>query len=157
MEEIEKIARQFREAIDVARSADKFRGLYPFYKFPDDCCEHSCDLLGQYLLEHGIETTQVNGAYKHNRVRHHVWLTTEDRIVIDITADQFIDELVSKDEVEEVHVGREGTIHKMFCCDRVFQNNTIFTDVDRYNGFGGCPDARQKRLIDLYKIICQEI
>ena len=51
----------------------------------------------------------------------------------------------------------EGKIHKMFCCDRVFQNNTIFTDVDKYNGFGGYPDVRQKRLIDLYRIICKEI
>ena len=157
MEEIEKIARQFREAIDVAKSADKFRGLYPFYKFPNDCCEHCCDLLGQYLLEHGIKTTQVNGAYKYDRTRHHVWFITEDKVVIDITSDQFVGELISEDEVEVVHIGREGKIHKMFCCDRVFQNNTIFTDVDKYNGFGGYPDVRQKRLIDLYKIICKEI
>ena len=61
---------------------------------------------------------------------------------------------ISEEEVEAVHVGREGTIHKMFCCDRVCQNNMVFTDVDRYNGFGGCPDVQQKRLIDLYKIIC---
>lgn len=78
-------------------------------------------------------------------------------IIIDITADRFIGELLSEDKVEAVHVGREGIIHKMFCCDRVSQNNTILTEVDRYNGFGGSPDARQKRLIDLYKIICQEI
>jgi hypothetical protein len=43
-----------------------------------------------------------------------VWLITEDRIVIDITTDQFIGEPVSEDEVEAMHVGREGTIHKMF-------------------------------------------
>ena len=99
----------------------------------------------------------MNGAYEYDGVRHHMWLVTEDGVVIDITADQFIGEWVSEDEVEEVHVGREGTIHKMFCCDRVSQDNIIFTDVDRYNGFGGCSDARQKRLIDLYNIICQEI
>lgn len=157
MEEIENIVRQFRNAIDAARNADKFRGLYPFYKFPEDCCEHSCDLLGQYLLEHRIKTTQVNGVYINNRLRHHVWLITENGMVIDITADQLISELVSEDEVEAVHVGKEGIIHKMFCCDRVFQNNTIFADVDRYNGFGACPDVRQKRLLELYQIICQEI
>lgn len=49
--------------------------------------------------------------------------------------------MVSEDEVEEVHVEREDTIHKMFCYDRESQDNTIFTDINRYNSFGGCPDA----------------
>ena len=55
MKKIERIARQFRNALDAAWEDDMFRNLYPFNNFPNDCCGHTCDLLSQYLLEHGIE------------------------------------------------------------------------------------------------------
>lgn len=54
MKKIERIARQFRNALDAAWEDDMFRNLYPFNNFPNDCCGHACDLLSQYLLEHGI-------------------------------------------------------------------------------------------------------
>ena len=41
--------------------------------FTNDCCGHTCDLLSQYLLEHGIETRQVNGTCRENSEWHHVW------------------------------------------------------------------------------------
>lgn len=77
MKKIERIARQFRNALDAAWEDDMFRNLYPFNNFPNDCCGHTCDLLSQYLLEHGIETRQVNGTcrkdnemdYRYNEIR----------------------------------------------------------------------------------------
>ena len=133
MKKIERIARQFRNALDAAWEDDMFRNLYPFNNFPNDCCGHTCDLLSQYLLEHGIETRQVN--------------------VIDITGDQFIGRLVTAKEVEAVHVGEEGTVHKIFCVNRVPEITTIFTDPNEYTDFGGRPSAYQQRLIDVYEIV----
>lgn len=154
---IEWLITQFRNAIDEAKNKDRFRNLYPFYKFPDDCCGHACDLLGQYLQEHGVMTSQMKGTCKYDENWHHVWLLTGNRMVIDITEDQFIGKLVTEDQVEKVHIGSEGIVQRLFCMSRVSQENTIFTDSNKFNGFGGIPDAYQKRLIDLYEIICEEL
>ena len=110
-------------------------------------------MLSQYLLEHGIETRQVNGTCRKDSHWHHVWLETEDGIVIDITGDQFIGRLVTAKEVEAVHVGQEGTVHKIFCVNRVLEITTIFTDPNEYTDFGGRPSAYQQRLIDVYEIV----
>lgn len=126
MKKIERIARQFRNALDAAWEDDMFRNLYPFNNFPNDCRGHTCDLLSQYLLEHGIETRQVNVTCRKDSQWHPVWLETEDGIVIDITGDQFIGRLVTAKEVEAVHVGQEGTVHKIFCVNRVPELTTIF-------------------------------
>lgn len=157
MKNIIILAKQFREAIDIAYENGEFRRLYPFSKFPRDCCEHACDLLGQFLLENGIKTFQVNGACIDNESWRHVWLVTKEGIVIDITGDQFANELVSEYEVELVHVGEESEIHKIFSLDRISQNNTNFADKSQFDGFGNRPNIRQQRLMDIYKIICKYI
>ena len=61
MRKIERLTRHFRNALDAAWRDGMFRKLYPFNNFPNDCCGHACDLLSQYLIEHGIETKQVVG------------------------------------------------------------------------------------------------
>lgn len=45
----------------MAYDDNMFTNMYLFNHFPKDCCEHTCDLLSQYLLEHGIRTCMVNG------------------------------------------------------------------------------------------------
>lgn len=78
---------KFRKAIEDACSDDMLN-FYPFYKFPDSCCDMSSELLAQFLLDIGIETIMINGESKAGE--HHVWLvTTRGNKVIDITADQF--------------------------------------------------------------------
>lgn len=155
MKEIERLAKQFRNAIDAAFENGELRRCYPFSNFPYDCCEHTCDLLGQYLLENGIETFQMNGTCKKDVSWHHVWLLTNDDIVIDITGDQFIDKLVSDKDVEAVHVGNEGTIHKIFILNRIPQANTTFTDENEFTGFDKHPSVRQARLLEVYEIVRQ--
>lgn len=131
MKKIERIARKFRSALDAAWEDGMFRNLYPFNNFPNDCCGHTGDLLSQYLLEHGIKTNQINGTCRDDSQWHHVWLITEDGTVIDITGDQFIGRLVTEEDIEAVHVGEEGTVHKLFCVNRVPERTTIF--IERMN------------------------
>lgn len=150
---IAELARQFRNALDAAWEDDMFRNLYPFDNFPNDCCGHTCDLLSQFLLEHGIETRQVNRTCRKDSQWHHVWLKTENGTVIDITGDQFIGRLVIAKEVEAVHVGEEGIVHKIFCVNRVSKITIIFTDQNEYTDFGGRPSVYQQRLIDVYEIV----
>ena len=150
---LEMLVNKFWNAIMDAKEENRFRGLLPFNRFPDDCCEHASDLLCQYLLENGIETYLVNGICRKDSQWHHVWLETDDGIVIDITTEQFIGKLVAEDEAEAVHVGGEGTVHRLFCVDRVIEKRTIFTDPNEFTDFGGRPNPYQKRLIELDEII----
>lgn len=152
--EIQSLVGSFRKAIDIAKANDEFRRLAPFYKFPDDCCEHVCDLLVQYLAENGIETHQVNGTCKYDESWHHVWLETNDKTIIDITEDQFIGKIRQlKTNPRPVHVGTPGEIQEIFSVNNYQQETTIFTDENEFTCFGGQPNARQKRLTDLYEII----
>lgn len=146
--------RHFRDAIDTAKENGEFRTIYPFFNFPKDCCDHTCDLLGQYLLERGIITHQVNCVSKYDESWHHVWLETSDKIIIDITGDQFIGRISQLNEIPKaVYVSEEGEIHKIFCMNRKIESNTNFIDKNKFATFNGEPNPRQKTLIQLYKII----
>lgn len=152
---MKKLIRQFRKAIDIAFAEGKFRNHPPFSRFPKDCCDFACDLLGQFLLENGIETHQINGTCKADISWHHAWLLTDNGIVIDITGDQFIGRLVSAGEISPTYVGPENKIHKLFCLNRYCEQNTNFTDMREYTGFNGAPNRRQSDLYAIYQIICR--
>ncbi|WP_270524994.1 hypothetical protein [Longibaculum muris] len=146
--------RHFRDAIDIAKEEGEFRTIYPFINFPNDCCDHACDLLGQYLLERGIITHQVNCVSKYDESWHHVWLETSDEILIDITGDQFIGRISQLNEnPKAVYVGEKGQIHKIFCKNKKIEPNTNFTDKNEFTSFNRQPNPRQKTLIQLYEII----
>ena len=152
--DIEKsIAIKLRNALELAHKNHELDMYYPFKNFPYNCCEHTCDILGNLLLAEGIRTIQVNGRLKGDPSRHHVWLKTLNGLIIDITEDQFSNELLRENEVEIVRVGTEGPVQKMFCFSREEQPNTFFMDRNLFNGFGGTPDVRQKRLIEVYDAI----
>ena len=156
--DIFKEVRNFREAIDIAKKDGKFASLYPFNNFPKECCEHASDLLAQYLLEKGIKTRKVNGGLKSDETWHHVWLLTEDDIVIDITGDQFIGEIPKLNEKpKSVYIGKEGELQKLFCLNKTIELNTNFINKNEFTGFNKQPNPYQKRLIDIYEIICQYI
>lgn len=155
MVKIKQLTKRFRKAIEIAFDEDQFRSHPPLSRFPKDCCDFACDLLGQFLLENGIETHQVNGACTTDMSWHHAWLLTDDGIVIDITGDQFIGKLVSADEVSPTQAGSENKIHKLFCKNRHCEQNTNFTDARVFTGFNGSPNRRQRDLYAIYQIICQ--
>lgn len=153
MKNIEMLARKFRKAIDMACEENRFANMIPFNHFPKDCCRHTCDLLSQYLLEHDIRTNIVKGVCSKDSQWNHLWLETENGIVIDITGDQFIGRLVTETEVKAVHVGGEGTVHKIFCKNRELERVERFTDKKEYTGFGGAPSVYQQRLVEVYDIL----
>ena len=148
-----RIATKLRCALDVAHGKGEFVKYWPFSRFPYDCCEHTCDILGYLLLEENINTIQINGAYIKDPTRRHVWLKTEKGVIIDITEDQFAGELLDEKDVEIVRVGMEGQAQKLFSKNRVEQPNTVFNDSREYTDFGNCPNPRQKRLIEVFKVI----
>lgn len=154
MEREKIIAMQVSHALKTAREKDLFEGKHwPFCTFPDNCCEHACDLLGYFLLRENIHTVQINGAYIHDPSVYHVWLKTDTGIVIDITEEQFGGDLLNKADVEKVRVGSEGPVQKLFCKKRIQQPNVIFWDPTLYSH--GMPSPRQRCLMDVYNIIVQ--
>lgn len=58
---IEKLACQFRNALDIAYENRELNKYPPFSIFPNECCDLTCDLLGKYLSDNDIVTYQVNG------------------------------------------------------------------------------------------------
>lgn len=110
-------------------------------------------MLGQYLSEHSIATIQVNAQSKYDYQRRHVWLETNDEIVIDITGDQFENKQGFPKNISTVYVGAENEVHRVFIADRKKEENTDFLDPSFYSGFDRTPNFRQRRLINAYKII----
>ena len=148
----------FREAIDTAKEDGKFVHISPFDKFPTECCQYASDLLAQYLFEKGIKTEQVNGVLKFDETWHHVWLLTEDGTVIDITGDQFIGKISQLNEKpKSVYIGKEGELQKLFCLKKITQANTNFINENEFTCFNKQPNPYQKRLKEIYEIICQYI
>lgn len=150
---IKQKAIKFRNAIYRAKRHGDLDWHSTFSKFPDDCCDMTCDLLGQYLSESKIETYQINGISKYDPDSHHVWLVTNDGIIIDITGDQFVGKFLNEGDVDPVHVGREGIVHKIYCVKQEREENTRFVDPRDYTDFGGRPSFRQERLIRLNNAI----
>lgn len=151
-EEIKRLVTEFRKAIDEAREADEFYDMFDFRKFPKDCCDMTCDLLGYFLKERGINTYSVNGEYTGNEFeykRWHEWLETEDKTtIIDITGDQFNKEFNLKEYVLPVHVGNENIVHEMFSLNKQKRQNTEFYICSEFDD-----NIRKRKLRKLYCII----
>lgn len=153
---LEQLVINFKNAIEEAFNNDDFLKITPFNRFPNECCDLTCDLLGQYLLEYGIQTYQINGVNKYDSSWRHVWLVTlKEGLVIDITEKQFIGKIITQNEIRPHLVGEEGVVHKIFCKQREKEDNTRFVDVRDYTGFNNTPNSRQKVLIEVYNIVKQ--
>ena len=151
---IKELCVSFRKAMDDAWENGDFIKCSTFSKFPQDCCDMTCDLLGCFLAENGIYTYQINGQHFSDSLRRHSWLVTENGVVIDITGDQFNGKGLFVDYVDPVYVDTvESFVHKDFCKRRLKEENTIFADEKYFVGFGNTPNYRQKSLKDLYDII----
>ena len=109
------------------------------------------DLLGQYLLEQGIQTWCVSGTYYSNYDEKmgtyidslsHAWLITDnprytnDYIIIDITADQFSDSDSCGRYGIPVYVGKMDEFHKLFTVNgyEVFDFGGIDSYFDHASG-----------------------
>lgn len=146
---IERLAYHFREAIDDALYYGKLADDFSFNHFPRACCGDTCCLLGQYLLDHEIPTWYICGMKDYRE--SHAWLCTTDPavergIIIDITGDQFKDNIDFLNYSEAVFVGNTDGFHDLF---RIRERREIVNIMD----MDGPEDIKQ-RLWKLYGTIC---
>lgn len=114
-------ANQFRNAIDAARNDARFPINDRMRRFPQGCCDDTSDLFAYFLRHKGIPTIQVNGKYQDDDPEHtqnHVWLKTDDDIIVDLTGDQFKNSSLFRYYNIPVYVGEEDTFHSFFS-DRI--------------------------------------
>ncbi|MBP3199682.1 MAG: hypothetical protein J6N21_22170 [Butyrivibrio sp.] len=145
---VEKLAEHFRGAIDIAVKNNDFPLRDRMHRFPFGCCDDASDLLAFYLKQNGIETAQINGVYRDEdpeNITNHVWLKTQDGLIIDITGDQFRLRPELLNYSVPVYVGDEDALHCLFQ-DRRQQANFEF-ELNETMG--------QRRMFELYNIISE--
>ena len=84
-EELSKLAHVFRQAIELC---DRSQLPISFQSFPRGSCGDTCDLLAKWLEENGQTGFYYVCGWRQGG--SHAWLE-RDGIILDITADQFVD------------------------------------------------------------------
>ena len=153
MEEIIRIATEFRKAIDRAKKEGCFKNDFSFQEFPRGCCGDTSVLLAHHLLIKGVQTDYVCGNYYGNPedgFQSHAWLKLTNGTIIDVTGDQFrynaeflnynipvyigdIDEFHELFDVEERDVRKSVMLKRLgdFCYPRLKQlYDTIIEYID---------------------------
>lgn len=143
------LAKTFRDAIEKAQKAGDFYKDMVFCKFPAACCGDTACLLGQYLLEHNIESQYVCGNYYgDDRCQSHAWVRVGN-IIIDITGDQFKYRPEFLYYNIPVFVGRSDSMHRIFEVEERDVHNTA--PIKNLGSFAA------PRLLALYDIIKRHI
>ena len=91
MKLLNEIAYEFRKALEVISSKQLYGRLTIFKDFPNGCCGYTSDLLATYFIENGISGKRIqllNAESKEEEYTHY-WLMIDNRLFVDITADQF--------------------------------------------------------------------
>lgn len=116
MKQLTKLVTDFRKALDDATAAGEFVYDISFRDFPNGCCGDTCDLLGQYLLCHDIETDYICGEWYGEDFEWttHAWLLTKDGTIIDITGDQFQNDQRFYNFNIPVFVGKSNAFYDLF-------------------------------------------
>ena len=137
--ELYQIAVDFRNAIMEAKYNRVFSGRDRMHKFPNGCCDDTCDLFAYFLhTKYQINAVQWSGTYyddeNPDNITNHNWLRVDDTI-IDLTADQF--EFFSDFE-HGIYVGG---------------NISFYESLERKNIFVNCDITENDRLWNDYKAI----
>lgn len=117
MNELLNIVVKFREAIEKALNEGEFVRDFRFNHFPRGCCGDATDLLGHYLLIHGIKAKYVCGNYygeDEGNGQSHAWLLLDDDVIIDITGDQFKFNPIFLKYNTPVYIGPCDEFHALF-------------------------------------------
>ncbi len=154
--EIKRLAQSFRvgieRAIESGSISSKTTKSTMSY-FPKGCCEVASDLLAQYLLENGVHTKSVHGEYDYDDSWNsfpHTWLETDEGVIIDITADQFIGKnAFSEYNFFPCYVGLDREFYSLF--------NENYRE-EMFHGLEFCDGNFYRENVDpLYDIILQHI
>ena len=149
MENIQALITNFRRAIDIAKRNGEFDKDCSFSRFSNGCCGDASDLLGMYLLKHGVRSSYVCG----NRyfdgpeegTQSHAWLDVNGWIA-DITGDQFRTQSIYLNYNIPDYYGPIDDFHRLFDVEE--------RDVSPFLGFSNYSAFCQRRLYDIYgKII----
>ena len=137
---------RFRTAIEKACVDRQFVKDCRFSHFPYGCCDDTCYLLSQYLIEQGYSCEVVTGSYYDGNPSNnlsHSWIKLEDETVVDITGDQFMSSSIFCFE-EPVYIGDESEMHKLFSENRFVEDGGISLTHQ---------SIRLNRMMSLYEII----
>lgn len=147
-DKIVELATQFRNAIERAKAEGEFDSDSIFSRFPRGCCGDATDLLGEFLLEYGIESYYVCGSRYFEDIEEgpqsHAWLDV-DGLIVDITGDQFSDRFSYYNYDKKVYVGTGDDFHDLFEVEE--------RDVHIFPGLKGYSGSCMPRVFELYRKI----
>lgn len=152
MMNIKRLVTQFRNTIETARDAGEFDDDFLFIRFPHGCCGDACELLAQFLLDHGISSYYICGTYyvdEFENIQTHAWLLVDNKTIIDITGDQFKNNRYLLNYNKSIHVGLEDDFHRLF---EIHENQ-----VRKNLGIDNLGHNCQPRLFKLYRTILEFI
>lgn len=144
--DIETLTNNFRIAIEQVHSKGEFREDFCFVNYPRGCCGNTSHLLAHYLLKKGIRTYYVWGTFNNGEfenIQSHAWLLLDDReTIIDITGDQFKEDINFYYYDKPVYIGKEDDFHQLF--------NVNSWNISENNGIESLGIICQPRLKKLY-------
>jgi len=87
---LERIAYEFRDALEAAIAEKSYGRLKIFTDFPNGCCQYTNDLFAEYLIDKGVLNERIYLISGETKEKHsHYWLLVNDKYFVDITVDQF--------------------------------------------------------------------
>lgn len=136
VEEIYNITEKFRLAILDAKFDRRFHYRDRMSNFPSGCCDDASDLLAYYLMEkYNLYTEQGTGTYRDNNPynkTNHAWLVLNRKIIIDITATQFMFcGAFSKD----IYVGKKCSFYQNLDGVKIVENYDITKSSRLWNDY----------------------
>lgn len=152
LDQIKDMADSFRRGIE--KSLGELRAVdLKFYKFPIGCCGDASELLANYFLINGIQSTYCFGTkYGEDDYdkQSHAWLELENGLIVDITTDQFKGKIDYPQEYAiPCYVGIMTPLHNLF--------EVRNSDCKPFYGFEDYYDTETERLNCLYEIISKKI
>jgi hypothetical protein len=120
IELLKELATQFRDAIESAKKAGERKEDFFFHIFPRGCCGDASDLLAYFFASKGIYSKYICGTwwnYDTADSQSHAWLLVDDKVVVDITGDQFQDEEIFLNYNKRVYIGHGDAFHDLFEVD----------------------------------------
>lgn len=132
-EKLYKIAKNFRDAIEIARQDFGNKNFMFFSLFPNGTCGSTCYMLAKYLSESfdlDAQIYYVEGHCYKPKFSSHAWLEiceTKDypqsKWIVDITGDQFSENETFMNNNVSIYVGRGNAFYDLWEAKRSVYNS----------------------------------
>lgn len=138
---LHKIAKNFRDAIEIAQQDSGNKNFTYFSLFPKGTCGSTCYMLAKYLsecLDLNAQIYYVEGKYYKTNFSSHAWLeiykTKEDpqsKWIVDITGDQFSGNETFLNNNVSIYVGLGNDFYDLWEAKRsVYNSNKMHLDTE---------------------------